>query len=296
MKISVAMTTYNGELYLRQQLDSILAQTLKPAEIVICDDGSSDGTISILKEYQQHGDIKLLVNEERLGVIRNFKKAVSITAPSNYVALSDQDDIWLPEKLSTLAALLIKMDQNHPALVHSDLVLIDSNNEVLNPSFKNEQGQGGYEENLQTLFFRNFVTGCTVLMNPKLKQMFQDIPNGISFHDEWLALLAFTFGNVDVVNAPTVLYRKHDSNVSIAPNTKPRNRYKAVVQQIIKSFLNKDDFIAEQFVTVKTFYNQYMNQIDLLKRSYFEEFLKLENKSYLIKKIAFRQVVNKFRK
>src|SRR6476469_5550437 len=97
--ISVAIATYNGELYLEEQLDSILSQTLKPAEIIVCDDLSTDGTQTILEKYQQKGHLRFFVNDKRLGFVGNFKRAVSLTQPNHYVALSDQDDVWLPQKI-----------------------------------------------------------------------------------------------------------------------------------------------------------------------------------------------------
>ena len=124
--ISVAMATYNGEKYLEEQLDSILSQSLLPSEIIVCDDQSTDGTRKILDKYQQKGLLTYFVNHKRLGFIGNFKRAVSLTSPDHYIALSDQDDIWLPGKIQAAAELLLKVEVGQrPAMVYSDLILVD---------------------------------------------------------------------------------------------------------------------------------------------------------------------------
>lgn len=100
--ISIAMATYNGEKYLREQLDSILAQTVQDFELIVCDDCSTDLTMQILNEYAERDSrIKVFENEENLGFKKNFEKVIGLCS-GNYIALSDQDDIWLPEHLEVL--------------------------------------------------------------------------------------------------------------------------------------------------------------------------------------------------
>jgi len=295
MNISVVMTTYNGEKYLKEQIDSILSQTLPPRELIVCDDCSSDGTAAILEQYHKKQLLTYIVNESQLGLIGNFKKAVSLASEDNYVALSDQDDIWLPEKLKSSATLLEQMDNNVPCLVHTDLTLIDGQNSVLNKSFKDELAQNGYKHNLQTLLFANFVTGCTVLMNPKLRYSFADMPDDIKFHDAWIALFASAFGAMAEISAPMVRYRKHENNVSIAVNTKSRNRYRSTAEQLLKAFRGQDDFLSLQLQTARRFYMQYSSSMLPDIKGHFEQFLNLEQKPYVFKKLAFRKVVRQFR-
>jgi glycosyltransferase involved in cell wall biosynthesis len=295
MNISVVMATYNGERYLKEQIDSILSQTLSPQEFIVCDDCSTDGTVAILEQYQRKQLLTYVVNERQLGLIGNFKKAVSLAAENNCVALSDQDDIWLPDKLRSSAAVLEHMDNNFPCLVHTDLTLVDVQNRVLNDSFKDELAQTGYRHNLETLLFANFVTGCTVLMNTKLRRAFPDMPDGIKFHDAWIALFASVFGSIDEIYISMVRYRKHGNNLSIAENTKRRNRYRSTMTELLKAFKGQDDFLSLQFETARRFYNQYHSLMMPDRRGYFEKFLKLEGKPYIIKKLAYRKVVKQFK-
>lgn len=296
MKVSVVMATYNGEKYLEQQIQSILTQTLKPDEIIVCDDVSTDGTIAILKKYQQQGQLTYVVNDHRLGFIDNFKKAVALAADTNYVSLSDQDDEWLPDKLERSVALLQKIDNSKiPCLVYTDLMWIDQDQKILNSSFLNVVGQDKYQHNLQTLLFGNLVTGCTTLMNPALKRLFAEIPNDIYFHDAWMALMAFTFGRAECVKLPLVKYRKHENNVSISADAKTRNRYRSMMNEILKYLKGKDDFLAIQLETAHKFYDRYYIEMTPVIRQHFEQFLTLEHKNYFFKKLAYRRVVKKFR-
>lgn len=295
MKISVVMATFNGEKYLEEQLDSILSQTVFPDELIICDDGSVDGTVAILERYQQRDLLKFSVNPQRLGLVDNFKKAVSLARKTNYIALSDQDDFWLPDKLEKSAEAIRALPKGSPCMVHTDLKLIDENGNLLNGSFRNELGQDVYQQNLHTLVYGNFVNGCTMLINPVLSGYFKDIPSDVLLnHDGWMALAAFTFGETRYVEEPLVVYRKHGRNLSIAADAKPRNRFRSTFLQILKAASGNDDFLSAQFETVRRFYTQYQELMTTEKKKVFIDFLTLENRSYFFKKLAFRKIIKRF--
>ncbi|WP_299285775.1 glycosyltransferase family 2 protein [uncultured Mucilaginibacter sp.] len=297
MKISVVMATYNGEKYLEQQIKSILGQTLKPDEFIVCDDNSTDGTIKILEKYKQLFKLTYVVNTARLGVINNFVKAVSLAAPGNYISLADQDDEWMPDKLEKSVQRLKEIDDAAiPCMVYSDLMLVDRDENLLNISFWNEVGQQEkYQHNLQTLLFGQFVNGCTTILNPALRRMFKNIPDKVRFHhDDWIAVAAFAFGKVASIKEPLVKYRKHGNNVTIKTNTKPRNRYRTLTEQLFKVIQGKDDFLSIRFELARLFYDQYAPAMTAEVKQCFEKFIALEGRSYFAKKIAFRRVVKKF--
>jgi len=249
--ISVVMTTYNGERFLPQQIESLLSQTLQPAEIIVCDDASSDQTHGILKKYGKTHNIIYHVNAKKLGVVENFKKAVSLASPANYIALCDQDDIWLPEKLErSYAALSAIDDGSTPAMSYSDAIVIDENKNILNSSLNNELGFDKYEHCLSTLLFGNFVLGCTIMMNREMKKLFADIPDNKVFnHDSWITLIAFTFGKVVSLQHPQLLYRKHDKNVTFA-NHKKSNRLERMRKHIIATFTS-NNFLHDRFILLE---------------------------------------------
>lgn len=286
LKISVAMATYNGANYVEQQIESILSQTLLPEEIIICDDASIDNTSQIIKKYEQNPIIKFYQNEKRIGLIENFKKAVSLTNKNNYVALSDQDDIWLPDKLALSAKSLKEIDSNIPAMVYSDLILVDNHLQIINYSLQNEMEQNKYQHCLETLLFGNFVLGCTIMFNQKMRSFFLEIPDSTIFnHDAWITLIAFTFGKATALPVPTVYYRKHEQNVTFS-NHKKRNRILKIKQHLMNIFIKKD-YLKERFVITASFYTQHGNKLSYHHNKIIQKFLKLENMPYLRQKWAF---------
>lgn len=288
--VSVAMATFNGEKYLEEQLDSILSQTLKPVEIVVCDDKSTDRTVEILEKYSRKGLISYYVNEQRLGFISNFKKAVSLCSPGNYIALSDQDDVWLPSKLELSVEYLQKIDDTRlPVMVYSDLILVDQHQQIINRSFRDELGQGGYHYCLETLFFGCFVNGCTMLMNPVMRDYFSSIPeNGTLNHDTWMAMIAYTFGKADILPEPQIYYRSHRHNATDVGQFKRRGRFRRLFSEMIHS-LKKNDLFEDQISFVSEFYQAFQDKLSEEQDDLFKRFMRLKGKSYLEKKIALRR-------
>ncbi|QQL50866.1 glycosyltransferase family 2 protein [Mucilaginibacter ginkgonis] len=297
MKVSVAMATYNGAKYLRKQLDSVLNQTLAPDEVIVTDDNSTDGTINILKEYQEQGSLRFVVNVNQLGVAKNFQKAVSMTKPGNFVALCDQDDEWIPEKLEQSAQRLKAINDNTvPCMVYSDLIFVDEYDTVISPSFRDLLGHNKYHHNLETLLRANFVNGCTVLMNSQAKAEFLKMPDGVRSHDEWLALAVYSFGKGEYLRNSMVRYKRHDANFSISVNDDLPNKYYANYVSLLKALRGKDDFLTEQIGAVRQFYELNDNRLTEENKRIFSRFLKLSNRSYLAKKLNYMLIVrrNKF--
>jgi glycosyltransferase involved in cell wall biosynthesis len=214
--ISVAMATYNGEKYLREQIDSILCQTLKPDEIVICDDCSSDTTQNIVSEYQSRFPqlFRIVFNEKNLGYIKNFEKALKLCS-GDLIALSDQDDVWLPNKLEILSK---NIAQN--LLIHSDAYLIDKNGDITHTSYNKTANK---DITFNTLLFCNSVTGCTCMMNKKILTYFDTFPDTIP-HDYWLALIAAYHNALTYFPMPLIQYRQHETNV-LASGGKSKNKH-----------------------------------------------------------------------
>ena len=212
--ISVAMTTYNGEKYLREQLDSIYNQTLTPDEIVVCDDCSSDNTIKILDYYRQKYGLKYFVNTTPLGVNNNFYKAISL-CKCDYISLSDQDDIWLKNKIEISYKKLCEIDDGLPCAVSCAHHDINSNGELIY-TFNSIDDTQGYAATLLGTYYNS--QGCSLLFNRNLaefvlahkddKSSFKEI-----WYDFFIGNSAAMIGHKYNIGAPLFLYRHHSSNV-----------------------------------------------------------------------------------
>lgn len=218
-RMSVALCSYNGEKYIEAQLKSIIEQTLLPDEIIICDDGSTDTTLKIISEYfkEYKSLIKIYKNPERLGVVGNFSQCLSL-CEGQYIALSDQDDIWVHDKLEQAMLMLKKAEdtfgEDEPLLVHSDLSVIDEEGQLLNTSFISfSRLDPNSDEPLKILPVQNFVTGCSTLINEALLKIALPIPEIVMMHDWWLALVAAATGQIVYNTNKTVFYRQHNQNV-----------------------------------------------------------------------------------
>lgn len=287
--VSVAMATYNGAKYLEEQLNSILAQSLPPREIIVCDDLSSDGTPEILARYQSDGLLRYYVNDRRLGYLGNFRKAVSLARPGHYVALSDQDDVWLPGKIEAAMKVMLGLEDGiRPAMVYSDLVLVDENKQVLNPSFRNELGQDGYRHCLETLLFGGFVNGCTMLMDPLMASYFATIPEGeFITHDTWIALIANTFGKAGTVPDALIHYRSHANNTTDLAGLKKKGRFERIRAEVAAAF-QKPALFEKELACAESFYQTFEEKLDKNQKELILKFLRLKNKTYLEKKIGLR--------
>lgn len=204
--VSVAMATYNGQHYIREQLDSILEQTIVPDEIVIVDDCSSDSTMEILNSYakEHSGIIKIYQNEANLGYIKNFEKAISLCS-SQYIALSDQDDIWMRNKLEMLLNAI-----GNSLLIHSDAHIIDADGNILQESYSISALKRPLPNYLDIIHF-NSVTGCTALINRELFALCAPFPENIP-HDWWLAMVAVVKNSIAYCAEPLIKYRQHANN------------------------------------------------------------------------------------
>lgn len=220
MNIECVLCTYNGAEYIREQLESISRQTCRLDRLIVCDDDSQDGTVEIVTDWSRTAGIQvdIFINAPRLGTVRNFEKALSLTT-GDYIFFADQDDVWLPGKIELAMKLMRDMENKHgrgmPCLVHTDLTVVDKQLQAIHRSFLENQGlQHIYDEEslLLGLMAQNFVTGCTMLINRALKEKALPFPKDIIMHDYWLALVAAMCGKIGFINIPTILYRQHGRN------------------------------------------------------------------------------------
>jgi glycosyltransferase involved in cell wall biosynthesis len=213
-RVSVALCTYNGSRYLKEQLDSIAAQTHRPYELVACDDGSTDDTLAQLKAFAAATPfpVRVVVNETTLGSTKNFEQAVRLCG-GDLIALADQDDVWRPDKLERIGARL-SADPDVGA-VFTDADVVD---ESLRSSGCRLWETEGFGEELQrkmamgrgfdVLLRRNVATGATMVFRSRFRDLVLPIPASW-VHDGWIVLLIAAVGRVAALPEPLILYRQH---------------------------------------------------------------------------------------
>ncbi|HFU4229869.1 TPA: glycosyltransferase family 2 protein [Streptococcus suis] len=213
MKVNILMSTYNGQQFLAEQIRSIQDQSYTDWTLFIRDDGSSDNTKEILKDFERQDSRIHLIDSDKsdnLGVIKSFHKLVNHDR-ADYYFFSDQDDVWLPNKLE----LSLNEAQNYladlPLMVYMDLKVVNQDLEIMTESMVKSQSHHANTELVQELT-ENTVTGGVAMINHALAEMWQETDD-ILMHDWYLALLASAFGNLVFIDQPGELYRQHSDNV-----------------------------------------------------------------------------------
>jgi glycosyltransferase involved in cell wall biosynthesis len=207
--VSIALCTYNGEAYIKEQLDSLIDQTYPNCEIIIVDDCSKDDTVGKLKQYaDEYPQIKLFINSENLGYTKNFEKAIGL-CNGEYIALCDQDDIWDKNKISIMVDSI-----GDNILIYHDSAFVDETGVPMNK--KVSDVQNCYSGNDPRIFlFGNCVLGHAMLFK-RLMLNFMGNFNDIIIHDRWLGYVATNNGGIIYIDQPLVQYRQHrNANTNI---------------------------------------------------------------------------------
>ncbi|MEB3191639.1 MAG: glycosyltransferase [Snowella sp.] len=221
INISVAMATYNGEKYIAEQLESLSKQVLKPRELVICDDGSSDKTIKIIQEYASNSPfpVNLHQNSVNLGFADNFLQAASL-CQFEWIAFCDQDDVWMSDKISTINRVILSSKRNDLLLITHSAELTDAKLNLLNTK------QPEHRKNKYVLRGKNFgfwvVPGFTCVFSKSLIVDFDwkhrppcyDLNYPVLPHDKWICLLANALGSTYYISRSLAFYRRHQSTVT----------------------------------------------------------------------------------
>lgn len=265
-QITILMSTYNGERFLRQQIDSILNQQDVQLRLIVRDDGSSDGTVGILEEYQNKGKLKYYTGKN-LGTALSFIQLLKDSPESDYYAFSDQDDVWEKDKVSRALSLL----ENHktiatiPFLYAGSFRMTDQNLNVI----------PGGESHYTTQTFSNAIvysccTGCTMVFNKPLRDLLKSrpLPQNILMHDDWVHKVCLAVGgNVLFDSEPKIFYRQHGDNVDGGIHS-----FKDKIQKVWNERKSRTRIMSNQLIN--------------LMRDYDEE-LPVENKKLLKHALKF---------
>lgn len=213
-KVDILLATYNGEQYLREQLNSILSQSYSNFRLLISDDLSTDSTREILAEYVEKDKRIIIFNQEKnLGVVKNFEFLLK-KVENKYYMFSDQDDIWKENKIEKSIKVL---EETNSDLVYTDLEVVDENLNVTYESYWKLKGiynKIKKYNNFESLYLNNFVTGCTILSKKELIKEVLPLPNTSKFvlHDYWIPLILSQKHKITYIEEPLIKYRQHKNN------------------------------------------------------------------------------------
>lgn len=283
-KILVLLSTYNGEQYIRQQLDSILSQSV-PADILVRDDGSSDQTIAILHEYANTYPQITFIEGNNVGVVNSFFSLLKEAKGYEYYAFSDQDDVWMGDKLACAIKHLDQMDQTKPALYASCSLLVDNELKGNETTQINRRGLSFYN-----VIIQNIMPGHAQVFNQKLVDLINQTEvdtSKVVVHDFWLSLVGITFGATHFDNTPHTYYRQHGNN-EIGYGHGPFGWFTERIRRIIHAKA-KDITIQDQF-----FYETFKERLSVEQRNELEQLLNSQRNvftrtRYLVHAKVYRQ-------
>lgn len=224
--ITIIMAVYNGQEYIREQLESLKDQTYTEWRLVIRDDRSSDKTAEIVKKFSDEVEQEVIfkVNEKPSGSAKNnFALLINDAKESDYVMFCDQDDIWKKDKIEITFNKMKQAEERYggdfPLLVHGDVEVIDENGNI-NADSMFEMSHINADSKLPQILIQNHVTGCTMMCNKKLIAGISEYASSeyIIMHDYLAALYASVFGKIEVIKKPLLSYRQHSGNSVGAKN------------------------------------------------------------------------------
>jgi len=286
-QITILLSTYNGERFLDQFLESLLTQTHENWLLITRDDGSTDATMDILMRFANNNPDKIqIMNDQRhLGAMQSF--AALSEHYSDYTMFADQDDIWLSEKIAITLSQMKNLEHKHgintPLLVHTDRTITNENLEIIQPRNKWQT-----QHELKKMLLQNSITGCTMMCNKALMNAALPIPDSAQMHDYWLALIASATGRICYISTSTVMYRQHANNaigdyysllhkIMKARTLLARSHNQAVS---VRSRTNFQSELLERFILLTKQPNLY-NRIRLIKQGFGRNSL-LENLAIIL--------------
>jgi len=283
--IAVLLSTYNGEKFIKEQLDSIFSQNINNYIVIARDDGSSDNTYEIMLKYKnRYNNFILLPKSENVGIKKSFEKVLNYALGLDdieYLMFCDQDDVWKSNKIEITLNKIKTLEQyygNVPILVHTDLTVVDEKLNTISPSFWRYQHINPYKNRLNYLLVQNTVTGCTIGINKKLANCVSTFPEEAIMHDWWLALAASAFGIIGVIEDKTVFYRQHFQNDVGAE--------KYGLKYIIKKFFSYDD-LSKNIKQAEAFFKKYEKNLNEEYYNLVKDFVNVKKYSFFKRKILF---------
>jgi len=283
-KVSILLSTYNGSNFLEKQLLSIQNQTY-PFELFVRDDGSNDNTLEILKNIFNKYNIKgKIIEGSNIGASSSFFELLNQFKHINpYIAFCDQDDIWIPNKLEKAIIFIQENEReygkNYPLLYHSDLILINDKDQLLNQTFWEMVGLNPKFNQLNRILCQPTVTGCTMVINQSLLNRIENPTNPNFIHDYWISLYASSFGKILIDSNSYIKYRIHNANVIGASKINLKRILSLVFQPVnfIKKWNYEHNIRIEQG---KEFYKLNQNNLTIDQSRMLRSFNLLNNANW----------------
>ena len=256
-KIEILMATYNGETYIREQIDSIINQTYKNWILLVRDDNSKDNTVSIIEEYEKKDSrIRLLRDKKgNLGFVRNFEELMA-NSLEDFIMFSDQDDYWIENRIEKYIEIITNLsseDMEKPLLIHSNSFICDKELNIKKEKFISNCAE---DKEFDIVFFNYIVQGSTALVNRKLVNLALPFSSKVTLHDRYLHLLAEFLGKRIFLNQSLMKYRQHDNN-KIGAN------YSIVKKILKKRYFNNED--RELILEIRNKYIENINKEKIMK-------------------------------
>ncbi len=281
--VDIILASYNGEKYIREQIESILGSSYKDFRLFVCDDCSTDSTRDIISEYVKAnpGKVFLMQNEKNLGstisFLTNLKK-VSLEHPATYYMFCDQDDSWLRDKITVAVKHIQHIEKRRgsfiPTLVFSDAIVVDENLNFIHRSFYRTNRLKVRRIRFSRMLIENKCIGCTMLMNSSLVGMLDEVGPEIRYHDWWMALIAAGFGIVRFNRTPTVLYRQHGDNQVGQADFASYAKDRAGKREDVR------DRLRRTYDQARLFYDIYADRLPKNKRKHLQSFIKLKDAGF----------------
>ena len=280
--VGIVMAAYNSQNFIKEQLDSILHGEYQNVHIYVRDDGSTDNTVSIVKEYEANYPTKvtLVQNKQNGGLVKNFLTGV-IEAEEDYIMFCDHDDVWLPKKVKITLKEMRKAEKeqkNLPVAVFTDAEIVDGQLHSLGASFYERSHFNFNQMDLSYMLMENKLLGCTIIINKALKDKITVLPEHARVHDWWVALIASAFGKIVFVNEKTMLYRQHSSNVI------GNRSYGKYVTDAVKSLKKQKEKLILTEEQAKDFYEIYKKDFSKKQRKIVFQFANIGRYSFIKRK------------
>lgn len=291
-RVDILLASYNGAAYLNEQMLSLVKQDYSHFHIFIRDDGSTDNTPALLQEWSRmYPSLITLVQDQQknLGPTGNFN-ALMLVSEAEYICFSDQDDQWLPDKVSKMIAALKQLENGQkdmPAMVFHDLSYCDSELNIIHPSLNQHDKLNPELIQANRLLMQNVPYGCTMMINRALLKMATPIPKGALLHDHWLALSAALLGRITYLDEALILHRVHDANASRAGSEHKKEANDDLESKL--SNRNFHNYLLKQVRQAEALLNKYEAHLQAPQITMLNDFIRLRNTSGMARKrILFR--------